>query len=98
MLGLLRLAILYLIVVNIITFIVFLWDKVRAKEGEWRVSESTILLFAALGGTPAAFLARAIFRHKTRKQPFGYILVAIAVIQIIATVGIVIYRTTSQVW
>lgn len=98
MLGLLRLAIIYLVIINLCTFVVFLWDKIRAQKGEWRVQESTILLMCALGGTPAAFLARAIFRHKTRKQPFGYILIAIAVVQVVAVAGIVIYRTTSQVW
>jgi uncharacterized membrane protein YsdA (DUF1294 family) len=97
MLGLLRLAILYLVIINVATFLVFLWDKVRAKNGEWRVKESTILLLAAIGGTPAAFIARALFRHKTRKQPFGYILIAIAVIQVIGVTGLIIYRTSSQV-
>jgi len=97
MLGLLRLAIIYLIIVNIATFLVFLWDKVRAKQGQWRVKESTILMLAAIGGTPAALLARAIFRHKTRKQPFGYILIAIAVIQVVGVTAIIIYRTSSQV-
>lgn len=97
MFGLLRLALIYLLIVNIATFLVFLWDKVRAKNGEWRVKESTILLLAAIGGTPAAFIARAIFRHKTRKQPFGYILIGIALIQVIGLAAIIIYRTSSQV-
>lgn len=98
MLGLLRIAIIYLVIINLCTFFVFLWDKIRAKQGEWRVKESTILLLAVMGGTPAAFIARALFRHKTRKQPFGYILIGIAVVQILLTVGIIIYRTSSQVW
>jgi len=97
MLGLLRLAIVYLIIINVCTFLVFLWDKIRAKNGEWRVKESTILLLSAIGGTPAAFGARAIFRHKTRKQPFGYFLIAIAVIQVLGVVGVILYRTSSQV-
>jgi len=97
MFGLLRIAIIYLILINAITFLVFLWDKIRAKNGEWRVKESTILLLAAIGGTPAAFLARAIFKHKSRKQPFGLFLVAIAVIQVLGLATIIIYRTSSQV-
>ncbi len=97
MFGLLRIALLYLIVVNVITLILFIWDKARAKQGQWRVAESTLLLFSAIGGTPAAFVGREIFRHKTRKQPFGYILIAIAVLQVVMVAGIVIYRTSSQV-
>ncbi len=98
MLGLLRLAIIYLIVVNVCTFVVFLWDKIRAKEGEWRVNESTLLLLAAIGGSPAALFGRALFNHKTRKQPFGRILIAIFVLQIIGIAGVILYRMTSQVW
>ncbi len=97
MFGLLRIALIYLVVVNLATFLVFLWDKVRAKQGEYRVSESTLLMMSALGGTPAAFLAREIFHHKTRKQPFGYILLAIAALQVVGVAAVIIYRTSSQV-
>ncbi len=32
--------------------------------------ESTLLAFALVGGWPGALVARHVFRHKTRKQPF----------------------------
>ena len=98
MLGLLRLAILYLIIVNLCTFVVFLWDKIRAKQGEWRVKESTLLLLAAIGGSPAVLFGRTLLRHKSRKGSFGRILLAIFILQIVIVAGVIVYRTTSQVW
>ena len=47
-----------------------------------RTPESTLLWLAALGGTPGAFAARHVFRHKTRKQPFSTVLMVIAALQV----------------
>lgn len=59
-----------LLAMNILAFAMFGWDKRQARLDGWRVRESTLLLAALLGGTPGAFAGRALFRHKTRKQPF----------------------------
>jgi uncharacterized membrane protein YsdA (DUF1294 family) len=48
----------------------FRLDKDRAIRGEWRVSETTLLTLAFLGGWFGAKAAQRRFRHKTRKQPF----------------------------
>ncbi|NJC05934.1 uncharacterized membrane protein YsdA (DUF1294 family) [Sphingomonas kaistensis] len=67
--------------INAWTFFRFRQDKQRAGRGEWRVSESELLSLAFLGGTPAAFAARHLLRHKTRKQPFSTQLWLIAAVQ-----------------
>ena len=72
------------IVLNLLTFVLFGIDKAKAETGTWRVAESTLLMLALLGGTLGAYAGRALFRHKTRKQPFGAILFAIAVLQVLA--------------
>jgi uncharacterized membrane protein YsdA (DUF1294 family) len=69
--------------VNIFTFLTFWRDKACARSGSRRVAEDTLLLLSALGGTPAAFLARHSLRHKTRKQPFSKRLWQIAFAQVI---------------
>ncbi|MBB4151887.1 uncharacterized membrane protein YsdA (DUF1294 family) [Sphingobium scionense] len=48
----------------------FGFDKRRAVRGLARIRERTLLLWALADGTPGAFAARHLFRHKTRKQPF----------------------------
>ena len=70
--------------VNIWTFMLFGLDKIRAEEGVWRVSEGTLLAWAFFGGTIGAYTGRALFRHKTRKQPFSSYLHQTAIFQVFA--------------
>jgi len=76
-----------LIAVNLWTMLRFYQDKQRAIAGERRIPEANLLGLALIGGTPGAFLARHLFRHKTRKQPFSTWLIVIAVIQAGAIIG-----------
>ena len=73
-----------IIAINFIAFAAFGIDKAKAEAGRWRISEATLLLFALLGGTLGAYAGRRLFRHKTRKQPFGSQLFTIAVLQMLA--------------
>lgn len=66
-------------ILNIWTFMAFGLDKMRAEKGDWRISEATLLTLSFIGGTAGAYLGRAVFRHKTRKQPFSTNLHSIAI-------------------
>ena len=57
-------------VMNIIALIIYGIDKRRAVRHEWRLSESTLLLPAALGGAYGALMGMLLFHHKTRKKKF----------------------------
>ena len=70
--------------VNLCTFMLFGVDKVRAKKGTRRVSEGALLAWAFFGGTIGAYAGRAIFRHKTRKQPFSSHLHQTAILHVFA--------------
>ncbi len=70
-----------LLVLNIATYLAFGIDKALARRGGRRIRENTLLVMAALGGMPGAWLARARLRHKTRKQPFTARLWASALFQ-----------------
>lgn len=70
-----------LLLVNLLTVIGFWDDKARAMAGKRRVPERDLLGLALIGGTPGALLARQVFRHKTRKQPFSTYLYLIGVVQ-----------------
>ena len=71
------------IALNLLAFVLFGIDKAKARVGAWRVAESTLLMLAFVGGTLGAYAGRAVFRHKTRKQPFNSNLFAIAVVQVL---------------
>lgn len=70
-----------LVLVNARTVHLFWQDKRYAREGRRRIPETSLLLMAALGGSPGAIIARPWFRHKTRKQPFSTYLWLIAAVQ-----------------
>ncbi len=76
----------YLIVINFITFAAYGSDKAKAERGKSRTSEQDLLFYALIGGTPAAYAARELFRHKTRKQPFSNRLHMIAMAQLVGVV------------
>ncbi len=72
------------LLINAWTFVMFGWDKVQAEKFQWRVSEATLLRLALFGGSLGAYAGRALFRHKTRKQPFNSRLQNIGLIQLAA--------------
>ena len=55
----------YLMVINIVTFLVYGIDKIKAKQGSWRISEATLLIFAVIGGSIGALLGMQVWHHKT---------------------------------
>lgn len=60
----------YLILINIVTFIMFAIDKKRAKRNQWRIPESQLLFFSLLGGSIGGIIAMKIVKHKTKKPKF----------------------------
>ena len=73
----------YLIVINVVTFLVYGIDKWKAKQGSWRISEATLLMLAVIGGSIGALLGMKVWRHKTQHKKFKYGLPLILIIQII---------------
>jgi len=70
--------------INFLAFAAFGIDKALAEAGRRRIPEARLLQLALLGGTPGAYAGRAVFRHKTRKQPFSGRLHRIAAGQVLA--------------
>ena len=72
----------YLIVINIVTFLVYGIDKWKAKQGSWRISEVSLLILAVIGGCIGALLGMKIWHHKTMHKKFEYGLPMILLAQI----------------
>ncbi|KAH7408353.1 hypothetical protein DE146DRAFT_371622 [Phaeosphaeria sp. MPI-PUGE-AT-0046c] len=57
-------------VASAITFLAYGYDKMQARNAQWRVRESTLQLLALAGGWPGALVGMHYFQHKTRKTSF----------------------------
>ena len=62
--------IIYLLIINIITFLAMYIDKQKAKKGEWRIKEGTLMTLVLLGGGIGGIVGMYKFRHKTKKLRF----------------------------
>ena len=60
----------YLLIINIITFIIYGIDKYKSIKHKYRISEDTLIILAILGGAIGAFFGMIIFHHKTKKKKF----------------------------
>ena len=60
----------YLIIVNIISFILMGYDKYSAIKKNYRISEAALLTFSLLGGSIGTLLGMILFHHKTKKLKF----------------------------
>lgn len=60
----------YFILINIITFIVFAVDKIKAENGKYRIREVILFLLSIIGGALGGFLSMDLFNHKTSKPAF----------------------------
>ena len=61
---------LWLAAVNIAAFCLMGEDKRRSKRGGWRISERTLFLSAALGGSMGAIAGMRFYHHKTKHWYF----------------------------
>ena len=86
----------WLVLINLITFLIFGLDKWKARRKEKnemvrRVPERTLLLLAALGGSVGALLGMRAFHHKTLHRAFRLGVPVILALQIILPFGLWLY-------
>ena len=78
-----QLIIIYLIAINVITFLVYGIDKWKAKRSKWRIPEATLLGLAVIGGSIGAWLGMKVWHHKTMHKKFKLGLPVIIIIQLL---------------
>lgn len=62
--------IIYLIIINFISFIVYGVDKFLSIKHYYRISEFILLSFGFVGGAVGSVFGIICFRHKTKKVKF----------------------------
>lgn len=73
----------YLIGINVLTFLIYGADKWKARRGKWRIPEETLIWLAIVGGSVGALLGMHLFRHKTKHKKFMIGIPAILLIQVV---------------
>ena len=90
-LSILHIALIYLIIINVVTFFMYGVDKWKAKKSKWRTRECALLGLAVLGGSIGAWLGMKVWHHKTQHKKFRYGVPAIIIIQL-AIIGFILYE------
>lgn len=84
--------IIYITVINLVSFTCFGIDKSRARRSRWRMSEGSLISLALFGGSLGALLGMHVFRHKTQKPKFSIGIPLILVLQILTLSAILFFR------
>ena len=78
----------YVVVINLIGFIVMGMDKRRAKKHAFRIPEATLFTIAIIGGSVGCIIGMRYFHHKTRHWYVLYGMPFILILQIALVVFI----------
>ena len=89
----LHVVLIYLAVINVVTFFMYGIDKWKAKKSKWRIRETALLGLAVLGGSIGAWLGMKVWHHKTQHKKFRYGVPAIIIIQLALIVYFIISKT-----
>ena len=68
----LHIVLIYIAVINVVTFFMYGIDKWKAKKSKWRIRETALLGLAVLGGSIGAWLGMRTWHHKTLHKKFRY--------------------------
>lgn len=77
-----KFKIIYIISINIITFLAYGIDKYLAIKNKWRISEKTLLTLGFIGGSIGMILGMQLFRHKTKHTYFKVLSIIFLIIHI----------------
>ena len=69
----------YLVIINVLGFLIMGLDKAKAKKQKYRISENTLLFVALMGGSLGSYC----FHHKTKHVKFYIGMPLILFIQIL---------------
>ena len=82
----------YLFLINALSFLLMLIDKQKARKKKWRILEATLMWTAALGGSVGALLGMKTFRHKTLHKKFSIGIPVILVFQIVIAISLLFLK------
>ena len=91
--NLLHIVLIYLVIINVVSFFIYGFDKWKAKKSKMRIRETALLGLAVLGGSVGAWLGMKVWHHKTLDKKFRFGVPAIIIIQLALIVYFIISKT-----
>lgn len=85
----------YMLVMNLVCFILMFTDKRYAQTHHWRIRERTLFGFALLGGALGGFFGMRLFHHKTKHLLFSVGLPLAVIFHILIAYLLLHYRILS---
>lgn len=82
----LKFLLIYIIIMNVIGFLIMGIDKKKAEKHAWRIPEKTLFLVSLIGGSIGTLLGMYAFRHKTKHWYFVIGMPLILIMHIILAV------------
>lgn len=81
----------YLLIVNILAFVLYGIDKRKAKKKRFRIPERTLLWMARIGGGIGSWMGIMSFHHKTKHTKFKVVVPLWTVIWLIVLIVLLDY-------
>lgn len=78
----------YLLIINLLSFFAFAYDKYKAKKNSWRIKNGLLLALSFMGGAVGGLFAMKVFRHKTKKTYYKLGLPLMVLMQVLVLVYI----------
>ncbi|MFN3202809.1 MAG: DUF1294 domain-containing protein [Bradymonadia bacterium] len=82
------------LVMSVVSFVMYAWDKRAATKGHRRTPEKTLHLVDLLGGWPGGWLAMRTVRHKTQKRSFRMVFWATVALHVLGWGGVIWWMST----
>ncbi len=79
----------YILMINLVGFILMGVDKKRAAKHAFRIPEASLFTIACIGGSIGSILGMKFFHHKTRHWYFVYGMPIILILQILFIILII---------
>ena len=76
----------YLILINALSLLLMLIDKIKSKKKLWRIPEKVLLGVCAIGGSIGGILGMKLFHHKTLHPQFSIGIPVMLALQIVLSV------------
>lgn len=85
--------IVYLILINMISFSIMGIDKYKARKAKYRISEKVLFLLSFIFGSLGTLIGMYTFRHKTKHLKFIILIPILLIINVVC-----IYYILHLIW